>query len=426
MHHMKTHPLGLNIVGYTDSMFGLGEAVKLNIEAARKLNIPVNIINYEKVKRHTDYRYEFKYSINLVQIAINDLDKFFSVIDPDFFNNKYSILFLIWESEYFPSKFERTINLFNEIWTASTYCKSIFEKVYKGSIITVPHPVEIGLKPIQNQNSDLLFDKNRFSFLFIFSYHSSIERKNPFFLVEAFIKAFGNNEKVELVIKTVGAQQFKQSKKKLHKSISGQNNIRIIDLDLHKNRVNHLINDCDCYVSMHHSEGFGLTLAEAMYLGKPTIATNYSGNTEFMNENNSFLVDYELGLIENPDNNFCSKTLWGNPNMQSAVKNLKEVYNNPDLRTEKAMNAQLYVKEKLSFYAIGSIIKNRLQHLYANFETLTVNQKQNAYLLNQLQLSKKEIAQLQRQVHRMRKNVIIRFILFLKDTVRKFKGKMIY
>ena len=418
---MKTHNLGLNIIGYTDSMFGLGEAVKLNIEAAKKLEIPVNIINYEKVKQCADYRYKFKYTINLVQIGLNDLDSFFSAIDPDFFTNRYTILFLMWESEYLPPKHIRTINLFNEIWTASSYCKNIFKKVYKGHVIIVPHPVELSLEPIQSQNRLIYFDENKFSFLFVFSYHSSTERKNPFFLVEAFIKAFGNNKHVELIIKTVGAKKFKQSKKKLHQSISGQNNIKIIDIDLDKNSINHLINDCDCYVSMHHSEGFGLTLAEAMYLGKPTIATNYSGNTEFMNDSNSFLVNYELGLIENPDNNFCSKTLWGNPHMQSAVEKLREVYKNPDLRKKKANNAKLFVEEKLSLYAVGSIIKNRLNHLYVNFDELAVNEKQSAYLLNQLQLAKIDIVNLQREVRRMKKNVIIRFILFLKDTVRKFK-----
>ena len=418
---MKTHNLGLNIIGYTDSMFGLGEAVKLNIEAAKKLEIPVNIINYEKVKQCADYRYKFKYTINLVQIGLNDLDSFFSAIDPDFFNNRYTILFLMWESEYLPPKHIRTINLFNEIWTASSYCKNIFEKVYKGPVIIVPHPVELSLEPIQSQNRLIYFDENKFSFLFVFSYHSSTERKNPFFLVEAFIKAFGNDKHVELIIKTVGAKKFKQSKKKLHQSISGQNNIKIIDIDLDKNSINHLINDCDCYVSMHHSEGFGLTLAEAMYLGKPTIATNYSGNTEFMNDSNSFLVNYELGLIENPDNNFCSKTLWGNPHMQSAVEKLREVYKNPDLRKKKANNAKLFVEEKLSLYAVGSIIKNRLNHLYVNFDELAVNEKQSAYLLNQLQLAKIDIVNLQREVRRMKKNVIICFILFLKDTVRKFK-----
>ena len=193
------------------------------------------------------------------------------------------------------------------------------------------------------------------------------------------------------------------------------------DIELDKNSLNELINTCDAYVSMHHSEGFGLTLAEAMYLGKPTLATNYSGNTEFMNQDNSYLIDYQMGLIEEPDSNFCAKTIWANPILDDAVDKLREVYENSDLRKFKTKNASLYVKEKLSFYAIGGIIKNRLNYIYADFDNFTTNQNQNIYLINQLQLAKTENQQMQREIRRMKKNIIIRFILILKNLTRKIK-----
>lgn len=418
---MNSHNLGLNVVGYTDAISGLGEAVRLNMQAAKTLDIPLNIINYEKVKHEVSYEYKFPYAVNLVQISLNDLDGFFSVIEPEFFNNRYTILFLIWESEYIPPNLKKNVNLFNEIWTASTYCKELFKSVFNGPILTVPHPVEVNLKPVQNQNA--IFDKDTFSFLFIFSYHSSIERKNPFFLIEAFSKAFGNNNAVELIIKTAGSEKFKHSEKQLHRFISDRKNVKIINMDLDKNSVNHLINDSDCYVSMHHSEGFGLTLAEAMCLGKPTVATNYSGNTEFMNENNSFLVDYLLGFIVKPDINYLSKTLWANPIMEDAVLKLREVYENKLLRDEKAFNAKQYVKENLSFHFVGSIMKQRLEYIDKNWDELAVNDGRNAYLLHQLQLAKSEIAKYQKEVRRMKKNIIIRFILLLKETVRTLKGR---
>lgn len=420
---MKPHHLGLTIVGYTEAMSGLGEAVRLNIQAAQKHNIPLNIINYEKVKQKANYEYTFDYNINLVQIALHDLDRFFSVIEPDFFNDKYCILFIVWESEYIPENIKKNVNLFNEIWTASSYCNTLFQKVYNGPIITVPHPVEVNLKPVQPQNALPFFDKNKFSFLFIFSYHSSIERKNPLFLMEAFSKAFLEQEQVELVIKTSGAEKFKQYERKLHQFAADKKNITIINIDMDKNSVNHLINDSDCYVSMHHSEGFGLTLAEAMCLGKPTVATNYSGNTEFMNEDNSFLVDYELGFLLNADANFSSQTLWANPIMEDAVKKLREVYDDKALRNKKAINGKLFVQEKLSFDSVGSIMRDRLIDLYKNLDDLSVNDRRHAYLLNQLQQAKSEIAQLQREVRRMKKNVVISFILVLKKSVRILKGK---
>lgn len=420
---MNTHDFGLNIIGYTQAMSGLGEAVRLNIKAAEAHNIPLNLVDYEQVKHSKKYEYSFRYSINLVQISLYDLDRFFSVIDTEFFEGKYNILFLVWESEYIPQNIKKNVNLFNEIWTASTYCKNLFQHVHSGHILTVPHPVEVNLESIQNQSISNFYNKNKFSFLFVFSYHSSMERKNPFFLIEAFSKAFCNNEQVELIVKTSGAEKFKKQHRQLIHLIAGNKNIKVFNVDMDKNSVNHLINDCDCYVSLHHSEGFGLTLAEAMYLGKPTVATNYSGNTEFMNENNSYLVGHELGLIKNTDANFCSKTLWGNPVMDDAISKLKDVYNNVEIRHEKAFNAKQFVEQKLSFYSVGSIMKDRLNLIHKNLDDILIKDTRSTYLLHELQISKSEVAQLQRQVRKMRRNILIRFILFFKDGLRKLKGK---
>jgi len=418
---MQTYQKGINIVGYTEGMFGLGEAVRLNIAAAQKHKIPLNLINYEKVKKYDNYQYTLPYQVNLVQISLYDLESFFAVIDPIFFKGRYTVLFLVWESEYIAPELGENLHLFNEIWTTSKYCKKIFENIFNNPIIIVPHPVEVHLEPIHNQNKIQFFDKNKFSFLFLFSYHSSIERKNPLFLIEAFKSAFGDNENVELIIKTVGGQHYKKEKKRLQENIS--KNIKIHDVELDKNCVNHLIDSCDSYVSLHHSEGFGLTLAEAMFLGKPVVATNYSGNTEFMNEDNSFLVNYRLSVIENSDGTFCSKTIWANPLLTDAVDKLREVYNNSDLRQMKANNAGVFVKDKLSFITIGTIIKDRIDYFYSNFEDLVTNQNQNIYFINKLQSAKAENQYLKREIKRMKKNIIIRFILFLKNFIRKIKRK---
>jgi glycosyltransferase involved in cell wall biosynthesis len=418
---MQTYQQGINIVGYTQAMFGLGEAVRLNIEAAKKHEIPLSLINYEKVKKNNNYQYTFPYPVNLVQISLNDLESFFGVIDPNLFKGRYTILFLVWESEYIAPEQVENLSLFNEIWTTSKYCKAIFEKTFSNPIIIVPHPVEVALRSVEKQNTMKFFDENKFSFLFVFSYHSSVERKNPFFLIEAFKAAFGENDNVELIIKTVGAKDHRKSRQRLQQCLS--KNIKIYDIELDKNDVDHLIGSCDSYVSMHHSEGFGLTLAEAMYLGKPVVATNYSGNTEFMNAENSFLVDYRLGVIENPDKNFCSKTVWANPILSDAVDTLLEVYENAALRKVKGDKASVFVKEKLSFFTIGLIIKDRLNYLYTNFDELVTNQNQNAYFINKLQASKAENTKLQREIRRMKKNIIIRCILFFKDYLRKIKKR---
>ena len=59
-----------------------------------------------------------------------------------------------------------------------------------------------------------------------------------------------------------------------------------------------LIALCDCYVSLHRAEAFGLPIAQAMWLGKPVIATAYSGNLDYMTPENSYLVRSRLVPID--------------------------------------------------------------------------------------------------------------------------------
>ena len=84
-----------------------------------------------------------------------------------------------------------------------------------------------------------------------------------------------------------------------------------------------LMNKADCYISLHRSEGFGLTIAEAMALGKPVITTAYSGNLDFTHVNNSFLVKYkmlkhEVDLSVLPKNNY-----WSEPDTDHAAELMK-------------------------------------------------------------------------------------------------------
>ena len=123
---------------------------------------------------------------------------------------------------------------------------------------------------------------------------STIQRKNPVGLIEAFRRAFAAGEGPRLLIKTINAPLRPLHEEALLDAAQGRPDIHIVDRSLTAEEMDGLIAGCDCYVSLHRSEGFGLTMAEAMAVGKPVIATAYSGNVDFMNRDNSLLVDYEL------------------------------------------------------------------------------------------------------------------------------------
>lgn len=413
---MSNLNVGVNVIGYTDGEFGLGEAVRLNLKAMDAAGLPYTKIDYLKLKNGNVNEDVFKYNINLIQLSLYDVSVFFAGLKTNSFLNRYNILFLVWESEYVPDEIQKTLHLFNEIWTPSGYCSEIFKKYFLGPIMTVPHPVEIELFPLVNTGFLNKYDDKKYSFLFIFNFGSSIIRKNTLFLIQSFVKAFPSETDVELIIKCSNAKKYPDDYALLINEIGGRSNIKVVDINLEKNELNHFIKQCDCYVSLHHSEGFGLTLAEAMCMGKPTIATNYSGNLEFMNDNNSFLVDYVINSIENPDVNFCENTIWADPLLEDSVEKMRLVYNNRDLANEKAKKAQIDTQNKLSYKSIGCEIRNRAESVKRNFK----NPNENQLLLITY---KGRVTELETELKKIKKSKIINCVLGVKQALRTIKSK---
>jgi glycosyltransferase involved in cell wall biosynthesis len=413
---MNKLDLGVNVIGYIDGEFGLGEAVRLNLKAMESVGLPYTKVDYMKLKKGTIKEDSFKYSINLIQLSLNDISGFFAGFKTTSFLNRYNILFLVWESEYVPEEIQKTLHLFDEIWTPSMYCREIFKEHFLGPIMTVPHPVEIQLNSLEKKDFLEIYDNQKYSFLFIFNFGSSIKRKNTLFLIQSFIEAFPTETDVELIIKCSNAKKNPKDYALVLKEIGGRSNIKIVDIDLEKNDLNHFINQCDCYVSLHHSEGFGLTLAEAMCLGKPTIATNYSGNLEFMNDSNSFLVDYVINSIENPDVNFCDNTIWADPLLEDSVEKMRIVYTNRNLAIEKAKKAQIDAQKKLSYKSIGYKILNRAESIKRNFKN--VNESKMLLITY-----KSRITELEAELRKIKKSKLISGVLGVKQLFRTLKSK---
>ena len=94
------------------------------------------------------------------------------------------------------------------------------------------------------------------------------------------------------------AELSTDDEKIINSVVDKDDNIYYMCGHLNKTEVNSLIADVDVYVSLHRSEGFGLVMAEAMYVGTPVIATNWSGNTEFMNSDTACMVGYDMKELD--------------------------------------------------------------------------------------------------------------------------------
>ncbi len=140
--------------------------------------------------------------------------------------------------------------------------------------------------------------------------------------------------------------------------------IILIDANFSRDRVNALLYHCDCYLSLHRCEGFGLTLAEAMFYGKPTIATGFSGNLEFMNSSNSLLVDYQPIELDRDLVYFGKGTVWAEADLDCASNYLRQVVEDPALANRIGARAAEDIRSQLSPQAVGAKIQTRIQAIF--------------------------------------------------------------
>jgi hypothetical protein len=122
---------------------------------------------------------------------------------------------------------------------------------------------------------------------------------------------------------------------------------------------------CDCYVSLHRSEGLGLTMAEAMSLGKPVIATGYSGNLEFMDGSNSYLVPYELVDVPSSWWAYAPGATWAQPDVDAAAELMRRVWDDPARAEPVGARARDTVLERLSTSRTADFVERRLGDLRA-------------------------------------------------------------
>jgi glycosyltransferase involved in cell wall biosynthesis len=121
----------------------------------------------------------------------------------------------------------------------------------------------------------------------------------------------------------------------------------------------------DCYVSLHRAEGFGLTIAEAMALGKPVIATNYSGNTDFMTASNSYPVDHRIVPVGRDYGPYLRGMTWADPDLDQAMALMREVVDDRAGAAERGRRAAADIAAWRTPDRTGALVRRRLEEIRA-------------------------------------------------------------
>lgn len=283
------------------------------------------------------------------------------------FENRYSIGMWWWEVSEFPERFAGSFKYLDEIWVGSHHVADAIAGVSPIPVVKVTIPVSV--PKIKKFARSALGLPESFVFLFVFDYLSIFERKNPLALVESFKKAFPPDSGASLVLKSINSTQHPEEHERLFRITKDHPDVHVIDRYVSVDEKNAMLAACDCYVSLHRSEGFGITLAEAMYLEKPVIATAYSGNLEFMTERNSYLVDYELKAIGEGSAPYPPTSEWADPDVEHATSLMRHVFEHQEEAHERGRRAAVEIRRDHSPETAGRMIVRRLKHIGARISS---------------------------------------------------------
>ena len=368
---VTTSSYGVNLIAYIRASMGVGEAARGNAAALEASGIPFGIINYEhgNPSKMDNLRWQHRevaspeYSINLVHINADHLPSVIKDLSLEKSMNRYNIGFWAWELPEFPDRWLSSFEHLDEIWVPSNFVNRAIAAKSPVPVVTIPHVVDIDFASASvYQRSDFGIDRDAFVFITMFDIHSIAQRKNPYGAILAFKAAFAADDKrVQLVIKINNADEA--NLRVLQSHLGAHKNILLIGQHLDRSGIDSLINCVDCYVSLHHSEGFGLGPAEAMALGKATILTNWSGNLEYMRRDNCLAVDYQLKALGRDYGPYEAHQHWAEPDINHAAMHMRTLAGDPDLAKKIGTLGRITIETEFSAQAIGASMKLRLQNI---------------------------------------------------------------
>jgi glycosyltransferase involved in cell wall biosynthesis len=268
-----------------------------------------------------------------------------------------NIAYLAWEqrdgSHYWPQVYQD----FDQVWACSDFAAESLRRFMRREVATVPCVLDGDALPPPGNKRDCGLEPEKLTFLFVFDANSSIERKNPEAVIQAFAQAFAGHDDVCLVLRIANGHRLHHRERiqRLLAAAPRGLDLRLVVEPLAHHDLLRLLSAGDCYVSLHRAEGFGYTCAEAMAYGMPVIATGYSGNLQFMDRDSSFLVDYRETTVAVPDGPYQRGSVWAEPDVQHAAALMRLIYDRPDLARDTGARARDQVRSKLAPAVIGRV-----------------------------------------------------------------------
>ncbi|GAA0856850.1 glycosyltransferase [Aliiglaciecola litoralis] len=322
---------GVNLIGYSGATTGLGEDVRNLAAMLESIDIPyaINMLGHpadsvayiKKQDRLVEHRYSHSiFCINLIEYqkiwqSTPDLHKVYGKI----------ALQAPWELPNLPKVSKECLDSVDTFWCISSFVLNAFESQEYTNSVLVP-PICIANTEITSFNQ---LQSRPFTFLYVFDASSYLQRKNPLAAVNAFQTAFPTQTDVRLVLKVANVKDSSDYQA-LQRACLSDKRIKLDSQMYSTDQLTQLMQRCDCYLSLHRSEGFGRTIAEACILGKPVIATNWSGSVDILGEQNVLSVSYRLVPVEEGQYPYSEGQAWAEAEIDDAADKMRQIVSLPE------------------------------------------------------------------------------------------------
>jgi glycosyltransferase involved in cell wall biosynthesis len=351
---------GLTITGHLRSEIGLGQAVRNLAAACDTQRLPLSFRNLPLPERENDAEFATKSNqiadrkANLLVFGLASIRAYENEIG----GGRVNMLYPFWELGRVPAAWLALARRCDEVWAPSTFVASAFPDTLGRPIRVVRQPVRLPPAPPPRRGGRDTF--RLFTYLDFDSYGT---RKNPIAAIEAFQAAFKPAQRdVELVVKVRGTQD-NGLRPRLGRIAAKDRRIKVIDRTLDRRRMDELMANCDVFVSLHRSEGFGFGAAEALAAGKAVVATDYGGTTDFITPTTGYPVDYTLESVRPGDYVDTDGQVWATARPEAAVAALRSIYQDPAEADARARRGFALLQAQNALAVIGGQIAGLLRAL---------------------------------------------------------------
>ena len=355
---------GVNLAGYFDAALGVGEAGRQVADALEAQGVPISSLGLVAAHSPGGERAEARergaapHAINLLCVNADQVPALARDLGQSFFQGRYTVGLWWWEVDSFPERWLEAFEHVDEVWAGTDHVADALSPISPVPVVKVTLPVS--LPEFECLPRERLGMPEGFTYLFVFDHLSVFERKNPLGLIDAFGRAFKPGEGASLVLKCMNADSRPDEHARLLEAAAAHPDVHVIDRHVPRAEKDAMIAACDCYASLHRSEGFGITMAEAMLLEKPVVATGYSGNLDFMSPETAFLVDHELVEVGPGSDPYPPEAHWAEPDLDHAASQLRAVFDDREAARARAARGAAALRASHSAEAAGKSLARRL------------------------------------------------------------------